>query len=354
MDKMQNITVHASKSYDVTIGSGLLSEISSMAQNLQNKTVMIVSDDTVFPLYGKHLCSLLSEAGSRVHHFVFPHGEQSKNLAIYEKLVEAMCAVPMSRSDWVLALGGGVVGDLAGFAAATYQRGIGLIQLPTTLLAAVDSSVGGKTGLDLKGGKNQLGAFYQPSQVLCDIDTFQTLPEAEYQNGCAEIIKYAMIGSDTLFQQLQAVPVLKQYENVISRCVSTKRDFVEQDEFDVGKRMLLNFGHTIGHAVETCSRYTIAHGKAVAIGMAVITRAAEALGYCALGTCDALLLLLKQYGLPTYTAFSAEQLATVIMTDKKSQGDQITLIVPTKIGNCIPMKIPKNAILQWLNAGGIR
>ena len=354
MDNMQTITVHASKSYDVSIGSGLLTAIQSMAERLQNKTVMVVSDDTVFPLYGVLLSSLLSEAGSRVHSFVFPHGEQSKNLATYEKLVEAMCAVPMTRSDWVLALGGGVVGDLAGFAAATYQRGIGLMQLPTTLLAAVDSSVGGKTGLDLAGGKNQLGAFYQPSQVLCDIDTLKTLPEAEYQNGCAEVIKYAMIGSETLFHQLQTAPVSKQYENVISTCVAMKRDFVEQDEYDLGARMLLNFGHTIGHAVETCSRYSIPHGKAVAIGMAVITKAAAAMGYCDQGINDALLLLLKQYGLPTYTAFSAEQLASVIMTDKKSQGDQITLVVPTKIGNCIPMKIPKNAIPQWLNAGGIR
>ncbi len=351
---MQTITVHASKHYDVNIGSGLLTAIQSMTERLQNKTVMVVSDDTVFALYGSALCSLLSEGGSRVHSFVFPHGEQSKNLATYEKLVEAMCAVPMTRSDWVLALGGGVVGDLAGFAAATYQRGISLMQLPTTLLAAVDSSVGGKTGLDLAGGKNQLGAFYQPSQVLCDIDTLKTLPDAEYQNGCAEVIKYAMIGSETLFHQLQAAPVSEQYENVIATCVAMKRDFVEQDEFDVGARMLLNFGHTIGHAVETCSRYTIAHGRAVAIGMAVITRAAAAMGYCDKETLDMLLRLLRQYGLPTDTAYSAEQLAAVIMNDKKSLGDQITLVVPTKIGTCIPEKITKNRILEWLHAGGIR
>ena len=351
---MQTITVHASKKYDVAIGNGLLSTIQPMAERIQNKTVMVVSDDTVFSLYGNRLCSLLSETGCRTCHFVFPHGEQSKNLTTYEKLIETMCAVPMTRSDWVLALGGGVVGDLAGFSAATYQRGIGLIQLPTTLLAAVDSSVGGKNGINLEGGKNQLGTFYQPSQVLCDTDTLQTLPEAEYQNGCAEIIKYAMIGSNTLFQQLQAKPISEQYENVISTCIAMKRDFVEQDEYDLGTRMLLNFGHTIGHAVETCSQYTIAHGKAVAIGMAVMTKAAVAFGYCSQRTYDTLLLLLMQYGLPTYTPFSTEQLAAVITADKKIQGNQITLVIPTRIGNCIPVKIPKCTIPKWLYAGGIR
>ena len=352
---MRTVKVNASKSYEIVIGAGLLTAPpESFWAKVAGRTVMIVSDDHVWPLYGEALRRLLAEKGTRAERFVFPHGEEQKDLRTYRELVEAMNAVPMTRSDLIIALGGGVVGDLAGFAAATYQRGIDFIQIPTSLLAAVDSSVGGKTGLDLATGKNQIGAFYQPVLVLCDVDTLETLPEAEYRNGCAEIIKYAMLGSEELFASIRETPVRDQYEEVIGACVSMKRDLVEQDEFDRGARMLLNFGHTVGHAVETLSGYSVPHGKAVAIGMAVMSRAAAKLGLLKEAERDALLSLLRQYELLAETEYPAELLASAMMKDKKKQGARLSVIVPERTGRCVIRELAEDEIPVWLEAGGLR
>lgn len=352
---MLTIPVKASKSYDVCIGKGLLSADSNyIADKLRSKSVMIVSDENVYGLYGHKLESMLDEALITHHKFVFSPGEQSKSLATYGELVEEMCKSKMTRSDVILALGGGVVGDLAGFAAATYQRGIDFLQIPTSLLAAVDSSVGGKTGVDLASGKNQVGAFCQPIHVLCDVALLDSLPEEEYENGCGEIIKYAMIADKELFENIGNKPIIEQYEDVIYKCVSIKRDFVEEDEFDTGLRMMLNFGHTFGHGIEKCSGYTIAHGRAVAIGMALITKASVAMGICEEKVYDELIDLLKQYNLPYETSYKAEDLADVIMTDKKGSGDTLTLVVPTDIGKCVLKKISKEDVTKWLVAGGVK
>ncbi len=351
---MEIIKVKASKHYDVMIGSDILQTAGSYISNIIPKgNAVIVSDDTVFPLYGDILKKSLDEAGFKTTEFVFEHGEKSKNLTVYGTLLETMCAKHITRSDFIIALGGGVVGDLAGFAAATYQRGINFVQIPTTLLAAVDSSVGGKTAVDLSIGKNQVGCFYQPSLVLCDINTFKTLPDAEYRNGCAEIIKYAMIGNEPFFRDIRDIPVSKQYEKVISTCVAMKSRFVERDEFDKGCRMFLNFGHTIGHAVEACSNYAVPHGQAVAIGMAAITRSACARNICDEGTLDAILDILKKYGLPSEVAFSAEDLVYAIFNDKKSSGDCLNLVLPEHIGKCRLEKIQKTELRDWLKDGGI-
>lgn len=351
---MQTVRVKASKEYDIHIGSGLLADNKQLKEMVSGRSVMVVSDDIVAGLYENKVKKLLNESAKRTESFVFPHGENSKNLTVFQELVEKMCESRMTRSDMVIALGGGVSGDMAGFAAATYQRGIEFVQIPTTLLAAVDSSVGGKTGVDLVAGKNQIGAFHQPSLVLCDTDTLRTLPGEEYRNGCAEIIKYAVLGNRELFDKLKEKPVSEQYEDVIEKCVSMKRDIVEKDEFDLGLRMLLNFGHTIGHAVETCSKYSVPHGMGVAIGMDIITKASEELGYCEKDTYEELHKLIVAYGLPTETTFTAAELAEAITADKKSKGDKVTLIVPKKIGECIPVTIPKAEILSWLHKGGVR
>lgn len=348
---MKTINVNASRKYDVRIGAGMLTAVST--EKLSGRTVMVVSDDTVASLYGERLNALLKQADCRVLDFTFPHGEQSKTLSTYEKLTEEMCREGMTRSDLLIALGGGVTGDLTGFAAATYRRGIDFLQIPTTLLAAVDSSVGGKTGVDLKMGKNQIGAFYQPCSVLCDTDTLKTLPEEEYENGCAEVIKYAMIGNRSLYDSIKETPVKNQYEEVIGTCVAMKRDIVEKDEFDTGMRMLLNFGHTVGHAVETCSGYSIPHGKAVAIGMAVITKAAAAKGRCSQEVYDSLISLLEKYGLPVQTSYPAEMLSAAMMGDKKASGDSITFIIPKETGRCVTENVPKEDVPDWLHAGGI-
>lgn len=352
---MEPITVHASRCYEVNIGAGLLTTAGkAISAVCSGKTAVIVSDDTVYALYGAALEAQLTKAGIQTDRFVFLHGEQSKNLSTYGALLNFLCEKRVSRGDFLVALGGGVVGDLAGFAAATYQRGISFVQIPTTLLAAVDSSVGGKTGIDLDGGKNQVGAFYQPSLVLCDTDTFATLPEAEYRNGCAEIIKYAMLGSKDLFAQLGKLPVNKNYAAVIRACVEMKRDFVERDERDLGCRMLLNFGHTVGHAVETCSDYQIPHGQGVAIGMAVMTKAACSLGLCEKDTEPALVSLLQAYKLPTETDVPLQALAAVMATDKKRSGNTLQLVVPTQIGSCELHTVEKEAIPTWLQAGGVK
>ena len=350
---MKTIRIDASRSYDVVIGPGLLAEAGERIAALAGKArAMVVSDDRVFPLYGEKLMDSLRAAGPEPAQFIFPQGEQEKNLATYGRLLEELCRFRFTRSDLIVALGGGVVGDLAGFAAATYQRGVSFVQLPTTLLAAVDASVGGKTAVDLAGGKNQAGAFYQPGLVLCDTDCLATLTEEEYRCGCAEIIKYAMIGSPLLFDELAQTPVRERYEDVIAACVAMKRDFVQADEFDTGDRMLLNFGHSFGHAAEKCSGYTLPHGLAVAMGMAAMTRSAVKAGICTAETAEALLGLLRAYGLPTELPYPAEALAEAARSDKKAAGENLRIVVPEAVGRCRIECVPAGDILGWLKRGG--
>ena len=357
---MERIPVYASTQYEVIIGQGLLDEagryISEVLKTVGNAgvtemTAVIVSDDNVFPLYGERLKDSLQKDGFRTIEFVFPHGEKNKSLETYGNLLEYMCENHVRRSDMIVALGGGVVGDLAGFAAASYQRGVKFVQVPTSLLAAVDSSVGGKTAVDLKSGKNQVGAFYQPTLVLCDTETLKTLPEEEYACGCGEIIKYAILESDEFFDELMEKPVSEQYEHVISTCVNIKAHYVENDEFDTGLRMKLNLGHTFGHAVETCSGYTILHGQAVGMGMAMVTRAASEMGLCSKETSDKVLEMLDRYKLPTVISFDAEDMLEVIRVDKKNAGSITNLIVPVSIGNCRIMKIPTDKLIGWIEEG---
>lgn len=345
---MKTVTVNASKKYNVLIGKGLLDEAGTKIRQVSKAgKAVIVSDDNVYPIYGEKLVKVLKEEGFEVIEFVIPHGEKSKNLTEYGKLLNLMCEKKVTRSDVVIGFGGGVVGDLAGFAAATFLRGMGFVQIPTSLLAAVDSSVGGKTAVDLDAGKNQVGAFYQPLIVVCDTDLLETLPEEEYSNGCAEIIKYAMIGNSSLFDMICATPVKDIYEEVIFDCVSMKRDFVERDEYDKGDRMMLNFGHSIGHAVEALSLYEIPHGQAVAIGMALITKASVNKGICDGEVYDRLYELIVSYNLMTDTNYSAGELEKVMMNDKKCRVNTINLIVPRNIGHCEITEVTKDELLSW-------
>lgn len=343
------MTIDASTRYDVVIGGGLLQEAGERIQALSGiRKAVIVSDDQVFPLYGEMLRSALEKAGIRVFSFVFAHGEASKNLQVYEQLLEYISQCTLSRTDLLAALGGGVTGDLCGFAAATYQRGIRFVQLPTSLLAAVDSSVGGKTAVNLKNGKNQVGCFYQPSLVLCDTDTLRTLPEKEYRNGFAEVIKYGMIMNAPFFRKLAERPAHEWIREVIAQCVSMKREIVMKDEFDTGERMLLNFGHTLGHGVEKCSGYTIPHGFAVATGMAAMTRAAVRHGVCPGETLDELEDILRLYQLPSETEFSAQELADAALLDKKSTGSSIRIIVPECTGRCVIRTLAAEELIHWI------
>ena len=352
---MKNVHIDASRSYDVRIGRGLLDDCGrQIAERVRCASAAVVTDDTVYALYGERVCASLEAAGVRTVCYVFPHGEKSKNLLEYAKILNFLAENRVTRADALIALGGGVTGDLGGFAAATYLRGIPFVQLPTTLLAAVDSSVGGKTAVDLPAGKNLAGAFYQPELVLCDLDTLDSLPREIFLDGCAEVIKYAVLGNAPFFEELNRTPPRTHLEHIIETCVRMKRDIVAQDEFDRGQRQLLNLGHTFGHGIEACSGFAVSHGSAVAIGMAMIVRSAAQLGLCTAGTRDAVLALLRQYGLPVDCAYPVEQMLGTILHDKKASGGAINLIVPTAVGSCEIRKTPASEISDWLRAGGAK
>lgn len=337
---MTTVQVKASRTYEVQIGSGLLRDAGNALAGLlpPPRTVMLVSDDTVFALWGEALLSSLEDAGYTVKSFVFPHGEASKTTDTVVALWNALAEAGLTRTDCLAALGGGVVGDLTGFAASTYLRGVPFVQFPTTLLAMVDSSVGGKTGADLPAGKNLVGAFYQPMGVFCDTDTLQTLPADVFADGCAEVIKYGYINDKPLLDTLQK-PFASAPEEVIARCVADKRDLVEQDERDTGARQLLNLGHTAGHAVELCSNFSISHGSAVAIGMLLMTKGAIAAGLCDANVLPHMEQMLTAYRLPTVCPFTAAQLAAIASADKKRAGAHITLVLPRTLGESVLHRI---------------
>ncbi len=349
---MNRITVKASRDYDVIIGTSLLDKIDTFVSSVrENAAVAIISDDNVWPLYGSRITDCLARFGYRVINFVFKAGEASKNPETYLNILNFLSEEQITRSDLLIALGGGVVGDVTGFAAATYLRGITYIQIPTTLLAMVDSSVGGKTAIDLPAGKNLAGAFYQPALVLCDTSTLDTLPRDIFTDGCAEVIKYAVLYSPGLMSHLMERGPSFDREFVIATCVALKRNVVAEDEFDTGSRQKLNLGHTLGHGIETHSNYTISHGKAVAIGMAMITKASEAAGICEAGLYEALCSVLHQFGLPVRTEITAEQLFSASLNDKRRSGKAVNLILPRKIGSCVIQSTPLDQLEAFIKAG---
>ena len=332
---MRSVTVSVSKEYSVWIGAGALSQAGGrIMAACGGETAALVTDDVVDKLYRDAVLRSLRAAGYQTVRFVFPHGEQSKNIETYHALLNALSQANLTRSDVVVALGGGVVGDMAGFAAATYLRGIRFAQIPTTLLAMVDSSVGGKTAVNLPAGKNRAGAFYQPDIVLCDYETLQTLPAEVFRDGCAEMVKHGVILNAELFKLLKE-PLLPQMEDIIARNVIIKRDIVAADEKDIGIRQILNFGHTIGHGIEKHSDYCVTHGKAVAIGMSIASRGASRMGLCGEDCHLEIVEALRRYQLPFETGIPPERLIEAAFSDKKRSGQRITLILPERIGKCV-------------------
>ena len=351
---MNTKTIHisASRDYDVLIGNGLIKDAGRLIEAVHAPCkVAVVSDSNVAPLYLETLRDSLEAAGFAVCSYVFPAGEASKNLETFGNVISFCAEQRLTRSDLLLALGGGVTGDLTGFASAVYLRGIKYIGLPTSLLASVDSSVGGKTAIDLDAGKNLAGAFWQPSLVLCDTDTLGTLPEEFFRDGCAEVIKYAILYDPDLFSELKQTGFLFDREAVIARCIALKRNVVMDDEFDTGSRMKLNLGHTIGHGVEARSDYSVSHGHAVSIGMAIVAKAAAQQGLCSADCCQQILALLKTFRLPTETQYSADDLYTYSLSDKKRCGDSIQLIIPREIGCCEIRSMPISQLKSFIEAG---
>ena len=331
------------RTYPVEIQSGLMDQVGDYAGKLLGGgAAAIVTDDHVAPLYLRRVEASLDAAGVRHTSLVLPHGEGTKCLTALEKVYTFLCDSRITRTDGLIALGGGVIGDLAGLAAATYLRGIRFLQVPTTLLAQVDSSVGGKVAIDLPQGKNLVGAFYQPEAVLCDPDALNTLTDEFWRDGLGEVVKYGCIGDAPLFALLEhCAPggrkaLMGRIDEMLTHCIQAKADVVAQDERDTGLRMTLNFGHTIGHAVEACQHYQgLSHGEAVALGMAVITRLSEARGMTQAGTAARLDALLEALALPrSLPALPEDALIAAMGMDKKSAGDALRVIVLDRIGAC--------------------
>ena len=339
---MRTVQVRAGRPYEVHIGRGLMDAVGDkIAQALGGTcAAAILTDDTVDALYGAKVERALSESGFRACRFAMPHGEAHKTLATWERMLAFLSEQGMTRADVVVALGGGVPGDVAGFAAASYQRGVALIQIPTTLLAMIDSSVGGKTGVDLGGLKNQVGAFHQPRLVLIDPDALSTLPAATLSDGAAEAVKYGVLGDGELFERLSRGGWTEDAEWVIERCVFHKAALVAADELDTGSRQLLNLGHTLGHAIEKCSGLRFSHGQAVAVGMIYAARIARSMGLCGPEVEGDIAAALTAGGLPLSAPYGAAELAAAAMADKKRAGAQITLVLPREIGRCELRRVP--------------
>ena len=351
---MRKIHVNASTEYDVLIGEGLIDKSGELTKKVVRPCkCLIVTDDTVDELYGDRVQISFSYAGFDVSRFAFPAGEASKNLSTLSDILDAMGEARLSRSDLIVALGGGVVGDLAGFAAATLLRGVDYVQIPTTLLAQVDSSVGGKVAIDLDAGKNLAGAFWQPKVVLIDSDTLKTLPDRVFDDGMAEVIKYGCIRSEGFFHFLAACgdrkSIMEHIGHVLHTCCAIKTDIVERDERDTGERMLLNFGHTLGHAYEAAYQYkTYTHGQAVGAGMVLAARLGEQLGHTAPGTADQVEELVRAFRLPTRIPCQRADYERAIGLDKKGSGSRINLILLSKIGQAQIVPMDKQALLELL------
>ena len=345
-------TVHAStgKPYDIFIERGILDLCGEYVKRLTTaEKAVVVTDNNIAPHYQWRVLNSLGKQNIDAKPFIYKAGEESKNLATISELYKMLADFRMTRRDIIIALGGGVCGDMAGFAAATYLRGIDFIQIPTSLLAQVDSSVGGKTGVDLPQGKNLVGAFHQPAAVLIDPDTLNTLPDKFIADGMGEVIKYGCIKDGQFFEFLERENALEHIEDVIETCVSIKRDVVNRDEKESGERMLLNFGHTLGHAIEKIYGFTgMTHGMAVAIGMVMIARAGEERGVTQNGTAERIKSLCEKYGLPASDRATFAELAEAAAGDKKTSGSKINLVLLKNIGESFILTIPLRELEEFI------
>ncbi len=354
---MIKITVNASRKYDVLMEHGALAKAGEYIGDAAGRKLCIVTDANVDVLYGQKdhaLWTSLESAGFDVYKYVFPGGEDHKNMTVITDILEYLAQNNFTRSDMLLALGGGITGDVTGFAAAAYLRGIDFVQVPTTLLAVVDSSVGGKTGVNLGAGKNLAGAFHQPALVFFDPEVLNTLSDEHKLEGIAEAIKAGFIGDpDILSVSYHCYDPSDEdfLTKLAAMAVEVKRRIVEEDEWEKGRRALLNLGHTAAHAIEKCSDYAISHGHAVAMGMAITASAANRLGWCDGSIYDAMIKSLERFEFSLACPYSAEELTSAALHDKKRRGEDITLVIPEAIGNCVLKKIPVEELKDFFAAG---
>lgn len=347
---MREIKISASGRYSIYCGSGLLKDTGSYFKNTcKAKRAVVVSDDTVAPIYAGTVLHSMKSAGIEAYLIAVPSGENSKSLERLGSLYNFCCEHKLTRSDALVALGGGVVGDLTGFCAATYMRGIDYIQIPTTFLAQIDSSVGGKTAVNIPGGKNLVGAFKQPKLVLCDTDTLKTLSSTHFADGVAEAIKYGMIKDPSIFETIEAGGLKENLLSVICRCIEIKKQVVEADEFDTGERMLLNFGHTFGHAIEKYYNYSgYSHGMGVAAGMVKITALSEQYGMTEPGVTERLTRCVAANDLPVSAEIDDGTLVEYSLMDKKASADSINIVLCKKIGESFIKKLSREQYINFI------
>ena len=330
----------ASRGYDVIVGAGLLDQVGALVKkSAGGSRCCVITETNVGPLYAERVERSLAEAGYDVaDRLVFPAGERNKTLFTLGELLEGLAERSLTRSDVVVALGGGVTGDMGGLAAALYLRGIRVVQVPTSLLAMVDSSVGGKTAVDLAAGKNLVGAFWQPSLVVADVTCLQTIEESLFTDSCGEVVKHAVLADAALLDELTELPLnapessQERLARIIARNVAIKRDVVSADEREAGVRQTLNLGHTIGHAIEAASEFTLGHGSCVAAGLCMVARAARRLDWCSMDTSERIERCVAAHGLPTGTDLSIDTLMRYIAHDKKRHDETVNLVVPREIG----------------------
>lgn len=328
-----------SRSYDVHVGRNLLREVGAICAHVtKGRTAAVISDSNVAPLYAGTVMRSLEDAGFDAILLTFEAGERNKRFSTLETLLEGLAQAQLSRDDLVVALGGGVTGDTAGLAASLYLRGIRVVQVPTSLLAMVDSSVGGKTAVDLSYGKNLAGAFFQPSAVIADIDCLASLNHDLFTDSCGEVIKHGVLADPDLFDELGSHPINaanfdpNELVRIVARNVEIKRDVVNADETERGLRQTLNLGHTLGHAIEAASDYQLGHGSSVAAGLCCIARAATAKGWCSQETASRIAQTTAAYGLPTDTTVDHKTILGYAVHDKKRHAGTVNVIVPLAIG----------------------
>ncbi len=351
---MQTLRVNLpNREYDIKIEKGIFDRAGELVAEIHKPCrVAVVTDSNVGPLYGERLLNSFEKSGFEPFVITIPAGEGSKSVEQLTNLYTEMLGFGLTRSDLIVALGGGVVGDITGFCASTLLRGIPFIQIPTTLLAQVDSSVGGKVAVNLPQGKNLVGAFYQPKLVIMDPLCLDTLSDRVFCDGMAEVIKYGVILDEELFEKIESAPsreaIMDIIEDVVYRACDLKRMVVEEDELDTGKRMILNFGHTFGHAIEKKYNFTdYTHGEAVAAGMVMAAQYGEHLGISPDGTSKRIAELIGNFGLPQWVDIDKASLLNAVKVDKKGEGNLVSLVIPEKIGKVILKKIDKDGIWIW-------
>ena len=349
---MEKVTVNASTSYDILIDKGIIDKCGELIKAVEPKgKCAVITDDNVDNFYGERVVRSLNSAGIEAAKFVFPHGEASKNHSTLLKIYDFLAEHGFTRSDYIAALGGGVVGDTAGYAAATYMRGIDFVQIPTTVVSQADSSVGGKTAVDIKAGKNLVGLFHQPQLVIADTETLSTLTPEFFADGMAEVVKHGMIKSAELFELLSTQDIKANLVDIMKRNVSIKGQVVENDEREKGERMLLNFGHTLGHALEKYYDFTgLTHGCAVAVGMSTFTHIAERRGMCKAGVSEKLDALLIKCGLPISDPAPMDELFRLSLGDKKHLANGMNIVICSDIGKSEVVKMSVDEYEKFLRS----